>query len=107
MHMLLIEGTIKPGMKDDFLKAWERQILPTLKAQKGYVDEILVFSDESGTDAVGLSFWQTKADADRYYNDVFPMQTDRIGDLLADIPKVRNFNVEHADIFNIASRKAA
>jgi hypothetical protein len=94
-------------MKDDFLKAWERQILPTLKAQKGYVDEILVFSDESTMEGVGLSFWQTKADADRYYNDVFPMQTDRVGDLLGDIPKVRSFSVEHADILNIAGTKAA
>src|SRR5438445_9142114 len=107
MHMLLIEGIIKPGMKDDFLRAWERQILPALKAQKGFVDEILVFNDESATEGVGLSFWQTKADADRYYNDVFPMQTDRVGDLLADIPKVRSFNVERADIFNIAVTKAA
>jgi heme-degrading monooxygenase HmoA len=107
MHMLLIEGAIKPGIKDDFLKAWERQILPTLKAQKGFVDEILVFNDESESEGVGLSFWQTKEDADRYYNDVFPMQTDRVGDMLADIPKVRSCSVEHAGIFNIAARRAA
>jgi heme-degrading monooxygenase HmoA len=106
MHMLLIEGAIKPGKKNEFVKAWESQILPTLKAQKGYVDEILVFRDEE-TEGVGLSFWKTKADADRYYNDVFPMQTDRVGNLLADIPKVRSFNVEHADVFNIATTKAA
>jgi heme-degrading monooxygenase HmoA len=106
MHTLLIEGTFKPGTKNDFMKVWESQILPTLKAQKGYVDEILLMRDEA-QEGVGVSIWQTKADADRYYNEVFPQQTAKVSDMLSGTPKVRGFNVEHADIFDISERKAA
>jgi heme-degrading monooxygenase HmoA len=106
MHTLLIEGTFKPGKKDDFMKVWESQILPTLKTQKGWIDEILLTRDET-QEGVGVSFWQTKADADRYYNEVFPKQVAEVSDMLSGTPKVRAFNVEHAEIFNIDERKAA
>jgi heme-degrading monooxygenase HmoA len=106
MHTLLIEGMFKPGKKNEFLTIWESQILPTLKTQKGYVDEVLLFRDES-MEAVGLSFWKTKADADRYYQEVFPKQTAKVSDMLTGTPKVRGFDVEHAEIFDISERKAA
>jgi len=67
------------------MKVWESQILPTLKAQKGYVDEILLMRDEA-QEGVGISIWQTKADADRYYNDVFPQQTAKVSDMLSGTP---------------------
>jgi heme-degrading monooxygenase HmoA len=106
MHTLLIEGTLKPGKKDEFMKVWESQILPTLKAQKGWVDEILLMREEA-QEGVGVSFWQTKADADRYYKEVFPQQVAKVSDMLTGTPKMRAFNVEHADTFNISATKAA
>ncbi|MCU1285985.1 MAG: hypothetical protein JWO13_2335 [Acidobacteriales bacterium] len=106
MHALLIEGSIKPGKKNDFMKIWESQILTTLKTQKGYVEEILLLK-EDGQQGVGVSLWQTKADADRYYNEVFPKQVAQVSDLMTGTPNMRPFNVEHADTFNITAGKAA
>src|SRR5437588_7748317 len=107
MHTLLIEGNLKPGKKDQFMKIWESQILPTLKTQKGWVDDILLMR-ENGLEAVGVSIWQTKADADRYYNEVFPKQVAEVSDILDGTPKTRAFNVEHAETLNVTiTSKAA
>ena len=54
MYMLLIEGELKPGKKDEFLKAWSSQILPLLKKQDGFIDEFLAF-EESTQKGCGLA----------------------------------------------------
>src|SRR5262245_20515712 len=106
MHMLLIEGKFNPGKKEEFIILWTDQILPTLKKQTGYVDEILLFGDET-LEGVGLSFWKTKKDAERYQREIFSQQADKVKHLLAGPPKIRNFNVEAAETFRISALKAA
>jgi hypothetical protein len=56
MHTLIIEGTMKPGKKDEFTEAWRNEILPTLKKQNGFVDEVLLFDTADPNRGVGLGF---------------------------------------------------
>jgi heme-degrading monooxygenase HmoA len=106
MYMLFIEGELNPGKKDDFLKAWNRQILPLLKKQDGFVDEILLFEEESQHPR-GLSFWETKEQAERYRRDVFPQAKNFVHHLMHGRPTIRNFQVAAAETFKITSPKAA
>jgi len=72
MYMMFIDGEVKPGKKDEFVKAWSTQILPLLKKQDGFVDEILLWEGGSHNGCCGLCFWKTKEQAERYQRDVFP-----------------------------------
>ncbi len=56
MHTLIIEGTFKPGKKTEFVIAWNNEILPTLKKQQGFVDEILLFWDRKARSWGGIEF---------------------------------------------------
>ena len=38
MYVTFIGGRLRPGKKDEFLKAWSSQILPLLKKQDGRID---------------------------------------------------------------------
>ena len=107
MHTLIIEGTFKPGKKTEFVTAWNNEILPTLKKQQGFVDEILLFGTEKPDLGVGLSFWKTRDEAERYHREVFPKVADSVGHLLSGAPTVRSFDVEAAETFRIAPGKAA
>jgi heme-degrading monooxygenase HmoA len=107
MHTLIIEGTFKPEKKDDFTKAWRSEILPTLKKQHGFVDEVLLFETAEPNRGVGLSFWNTKEDAESYHREVFPKLAGSVQHLMNAAPTVRSFNVEAAETFRIAARKAA
>jgi heme-degrading monooxygenase HmoA len=107
MHTLIIEGTFKPGKKPEFVTAWNNEILPTLKKQQGFVDEILLFGAEDPNLGVGLSFWKTREEAERYHHEVFPKMASSVQHLINGAPTVRSFNVEAAETFRIPASKAA
>jgi hypothetical protein len=129
MYLMFIEGELKPGKKDEFLKAWNNQILPLLKEQAGFLDEILLFEENSPSTRLnrdeiwyfnadetvpenldkpcGLSFWKTKEHAEHYRRDVLPQMKNFVGHLLSTTPKLRGFNYEAAEMFKISDRKVA
>ena len=107
MHTLIIEGTFKPGKKTEFVSAWKNEILPTLKKQPGFVDEILLFGTTEPDLGVGLSFWKTKEEAEHYHREVFSKVAGSVQNLMKGSPTVRSFNVEAAETFRIAVSKAA
>ena len=107
MYTLLIEGTLNPEKKSEFLSYWNKEILPTLKKQQGFVDEVLLFGSQDPNLGVGLSFWKTKEDAERYRREVFPKLAGSVQHLMNRAPSVRSFNVEVAEKFNVRAGKAA
>ena len=50
---------LKPGRVADFTKLLDKDIIPMLRKQKGFQDEI-AFVTPDGTDAVGISVWDGK-----------------------------------------------
>jgi heme-degrading monooxygenase HmoA len=106
MHMLHIDGRLKPGKKEEFLKAFNSQILPLLKKQNGFVDEILLFEDATNT-GIGLSFWKSRKDAEQYQHNVFEKAKSHVEHLLEGKVTIRSCEVESSETFHITSRKAA
>jgi heme-degrading monooxygenase HmoA len=107
MHTLVIEGHIKPGKKNEFLTAWKKDVLPALKKQQGFVDEILLFGTTEADSGIGLSFWKTREEAERYHRSTFPKVSSALQHLMNGSPNVRSFNVEASETFHIATEKAA
>jgi heme-degrading monooxygenase HmoA len=107
MHTLVIEGTIKPGKKNEFVTAWKKEVLTALKKQQGFVDEILLFGTTDQNSGVGLSFWKTREEAERYHRSTFPQLASSLQHLMNGSPTVRSFNVEASETFHIATEKAA
>lgn len=106
MYMMFIEGGLKPGKKDEFVSIWSSRILPLLKKQDGFVDEILLLED--GTQApCGLSFWKSREQCERYQQEGFQQAKSFVHDLMHGSPRIRGFEVEAAETFNIRAGKAA
>jgi heme-degrading monooxygenase HmoA len=107
MHALHIHATLKPGKKEEFLKTFNAQILPLLKKQNGFVDEILLFEEHSDT-GFGLSFWKSRKDAEQYQHNVFEQARSRVEHLIQGKVTIRNCEVEASETFHISgSHKAA
>lgn len=70
MHMLHIDGRIKPGKKAEFLETWSREILPSTKMQGGFIDEFLLFFEE-GEAGIDLTFWDSQKEAEEFQHNVF------------------------------------
>ena len=106
MYMMFIDGDLNPGKRDEFLKAWSSHILPLLKKQEGFVDEILLF-EEGSQKPCGLCFWKSKEHAERYQHDIFPQAKKFVEHLVKGTPRLRGFEVGAAETFNIKLHKAA
>ena len=106
MYMLRIDGTLKPDKKDEFLKAWESKVLPLLKKQSGFIDEMMLF--ENGTNiGCGLSIWKSQKEAERYQREVFHLGLGHLEQFLEAFPTVRGFNIAASETFHISAHRAA
>ena len=74
---------------------------------RGFQDEIVLLSDTEPDRALGISFWDTKEDAELYHREQFPKIQDSIRHLLDGEPIVRTFNVLSYVGKKIGVRKAA
>src|SRR5437660_7211692 len=62
---------LKPNTLSDFTKTFESNVLPILRRQKGFQDEI-TFAMPGGTEVTAISLWDTKENADAYNNAGYP-----------------------------------
>ena len=56
---------LKPNSVSEFTSTFEREILPLLRKQNGFTDEI-TFLAEDGRDAVAISLWDRKESAEKW-----------------------------------------
>ena len=62
---------LKSNMLSDYTRTFEKDILPLLRKQKGFRDEITL-SNPSSLDAIAISLWETRADAEAYNTSTYP-----------------------------------
>jgi hypothetical protein len=56
---------LKPNTAADFTKRLEADVIPLLRKQKGFQDEI-AFATKEGKEAFGISLWDRKESAEAY-----------------------------------------
>jgi len=62
---------LKANTAGEFTRTVEKDVLPLLRKQNGFKDEIsFLTSDRS--EAVAISLWDRKEDADNYNRDIYP-----------------------------------
>lgn len=85
----------------------DEKILPILEKQTGFVDETVLVSDTESTRVLGLSFWNSREDAERYHREQFPKIQEMLKPLLETEPLVRTFEVHSSTTHRIVAGKAA
>jgi heme-degrading monooxygenase HmoA len=105
MFVRVVEVKTKPGKAREVCNTVHEKVLATLKAEPGFVDEIVLVSDAEGI--LALSFWKTKEDAERYSREDYAKVSDLIQHLVHTKPKVHAFDVETSTCHKIVKGKAA
>jgi heme-degrading monooxygenase HmoA len=105
MFVRLVEVKTKPGKAKEVCSMLHDKVLSTLKAQPGFMDEIVLVSDAEGIRA--LSFWNTKEDSERYNRDDYAKVSELIQHLVHSKPKLHAFDVETSTCHKIAKGRAA
>ena len=79
---------LKPNTLAEFKLVFDKEVLPILRKQTGFQDEI-TFSTPTGTDVVAISLWDTKEHAEAYNATGYPEVLKSLNKVLEGTPKVR------------------
>src|SRR2546425_12578616 len=107
MFTRVVELTSKPGKSRDLSNTINDKVVPILKKQAGFVDEIVLVSDAERDQVLGLSFWNARDDAERYHREQYPKIHEMLKHLLETEPVIRTFDVHTSTTHKIAAGKAA
>jgi hypothetical protein len=94
---------LKPGRSADFTRTLEKDILPVLRKQKGFVDEI-TFVAPNGTDALGISLWDLKENADAYARATYASVLRSVEPVVEGTPQVQTYKVSNSTFHKIGAR---
>src|ERR1700730_3543541 len=107
MFTRVVELTSKSGQAKELSNTINEKVVPILKKQTGFVDETVLVSDTESTRVLGLSFWNSKKDAERYHREQYPKIQKMLKHLLETEPVIGTFAVAPSTTHRIAQGKAA
>ncbi len=107
MFTRVVELTGKPRKSGELSSLINDNIVPILKKQAGFVDEIVLVSDANTDRVLALSFWRTREDAERYQREQYDSVRETLQSALEVEPVVRTFEVYTSTTHSIAPGKAA
>jgi len=91
----ILESKVKQGKKDEFLKAVEREIVPLLRQQTGFLEILSFFPEHAKEDRVfSISLWAMKADAEYYEKEFYSRVDEILKPYLAAPSRLQPYTVE-------------
>ena len=107
MYARRVSMDLKPNVRSDFTVKLEAEIIPLLRKQKGFQDEI-TFISPAGKEAFAVSLWDSKESAETYDRGAYAEVTKLLSNLIEGTPRVETFEVANSTWHKIhAALKAA
>ena len=94
---------LKPNSTAQFTQTLEKEVLPMLRKQEGFQDEV-TFVVPGGTEAYAISFWQTKENAEAYSRTGYPEVLKALGKVVEGTPQLQVYEVSNSTFHKIAAR---
>jgi hypothetical protein len=91
---------LKSNMLSDYTRTLENEILPLLRKQKGFKDEITL-SNPGSQDAISISLWENKANADAYNTSLYPEVLRTFARVIDGTPTVHTFEAVTSTLHNV------
>ena len=94
---------LKPNTAPEFNRLIENEILPLLRKQPGFRDEITFVAPER-SEAVAISFWETKENLETYNRNGYPELLKIVAKVVDGTPKVETFELSTSTLHKIAAK---
>ena len=93
---------LKPNAVADFTRTLQNDILPVLRKHKGFQDEV-VLVEPNGSEAVGISLWENKDNAEAYQRETYPEVQKLLSKVIDGAPQVKTYNVSLSTFHKLAA----
>jgi hypothetical protein len=97
---------LKANGAAEFKKKIENEIIPVLRKQKGFLDE-LTFLYPNGKEVHAFSLWETAEDAEAYNRRMYPGLAKSMAALIEGVPRVQTYEVLNSTIHKVAAAASA
>jgi heme-degrading monooxygenase HmoA len=97
-----VSVNLKADAAANFTRTVEKEVLPMLRKQKGFKDEI-TFVAPGGKEAVGISFWDNKENLEAYTRNGYPEALKTLGKVSEGTPQVQIYDVANSTVHHIAT----
>jgi heme-degrading monooxygenase HmoA len=97
---------LKANSAGEFARTIENEIIPLLRKQKGFQDEVTFVASE-GTEAVAISLWDNKENAETYSRGTYSEVLKGLAKVVEGTPQVRTYEVCNSTFHKVAARAAA
>ena len=105
MYTRNVSMKLKTNSVQEFTRTLENEIIPVLRKQKGFKDEITFVAQERN-EAVAISFWDKKEDAEAYNREKYPEILKTLSKVVEGTPRVESFEVANSTSHQIAAKAA-
>jgi hypothetical protein len=92
---------LRPNSVTELTQRVEKDIIPLLRKQKGFQDEI-TFVSPSGTEAFAISLWDRAESAEAYNRAGYPEVSKLLSTLIDGAPQVETYNVGNSTFHKLA-----
>src|SRR5216117_4247340 len=106
MYAHRVSVHLKPNSTAAFTQRLEQQVIPMLRKQKGFQDEI-TFVGSTGTEAFGVSLWDNKESADAYNRGPYAEVSKILAKLVDGTPRVDTYEVSRSTFHKIGAAALA
>jgi len=83
---------LKPKMAAQFKQTMESEILPMLKRQQGFHDEMVLMSPD-GREAIGIRIWDSQQAAETYSQQSYTEIKQKLSNVTASAPTLKTYDV--------------
>lgn len=94
---------LKANSVAEFTQTLEKEIIPLLRKQKGFQDEIALVVP-GGMEAVAISLWDQKENAEAYSRGTYPDVLKALAKVVEGTPQVHTFEVSNSTFHKLATR---
>ena len=95
---------LKPNSVAQFTQTMETDVIPLLRKQQGFKDEITFLPADGSNEAVAISFWEKRENADAYQRSAYPEVLKAVAKVADGAPQVQTSEVSNSTWHKIAAR---
>ncbi len=101
-----IEISVHPGKFNDFKNLLDREVLPILQRQPGFLGSLSLVHENHKEHTVTVTLWRSKVDAENYNKKEYPKILEMVRPFLDGTPTIEYFNVDSTTL-NVEREAAA
>jgi len=92
---------LKSNMLSDYTRTFEKDVLPMLRKQNGFKDEITL-SNPGSVDVIAISLWENRASAEAYNTNTYTEVLKTLARMIDGTPKVQTFEAVTSTFHKVA-----